>query len=318
MKVLILCGGKGTRLREETEYRPKPMVPIGGRPILWHIMKYYAHFGHKDFILCLGYRGDMIKEFFRNYLWNVGDVTLSLGRTQAIRFHDHHDEEDWTVTLAETGAESMTGYRVRQARRHLKPGEPFLLTYGDGLSTIDINASIAQHEAAGRVLTVSAVHPAGRFGSLSIDDAGRIRRFQEKPQMETAYVNGGYMICDHRIFDYLPDDPTVMLERQPMEALLRDHQLASYRHEGWWQPMDTYHGERCDDIRADERHAMRERAANQALAPEPGGSSSLPSADRGHRGTHCGGRSFWCLGRGIGCTDVVFAAAAIVPLRPGF
>jgi glucose-1-phosphate cytidylyltransferase len=240
MKVLILCGGKGTRLREETEYRPKPMVPIGGRPILWHIMKYYAHFGHKDFILCLGYRGDMIKEFFRNYLWNVGDVTLSLGRTQAIRFHDHHDEEDWTVTLAETGAESMTGYRVRQARRHLKPGEPFLLTYGDGLSTIDINASIAQHEAAGRVLTVSAVHPAGRFGSLSIDDAGRIRRFQEKPQMETAYVNGGYMICDHRIFDYLPDDPTVMLERQPMEALLRDHQLASYRHEGWWQPMDTY------------------------------------------------------------------------------
>jgi glucose-1-phosphate cytidylyltransferase len=240
MKVVILCGGKGTRLREETEYRPKPMVPIGGRPILWHIMKYYAHFGHKDFILCLGYRGDMIKEFFRNYSWNVCDVTLSLGRHPAARFHGHHDEEDWTVTLTDTGAESMTAYRVRQAQRYLNPGEPFLLTYGDGLSTIDVNASIARHDLAGRTLTVSAVHPTGRFGSLSIDEQGRIHRFDEKPQMEAAYVNGGFMVCSHRVFDYLPDDPTVMLERQPMDALLRDQQLHSYRHEGWWQPMDTY------------------------------------------------------------------------------
>lgn len=240
MKVVILCGGKGTRLREETEYRPKPMVPIGGKPILWHIMKYYAHFGHKEFVLCLGYRGDMIKEFFRNYLWNVCDVTLSLGRRPEVRFHGHHDEEDWSVTLADTGADSMTAYRVRLVKPHLTPGEPFLLTYGDGLSTIDINASIAHHHASGSSLTVSAVHPAGRFGSLSIDDHGRIHRFQEKPQMESAYVNGGYMVCSHRIFDYLPDDPAVMLERQPMDALLRDRQLHSYRHEGWWQPMDTY------------------------------------------------------------------------------
>lgn len=237
---MILCGGKGTRLREETEYRPKPMVPIGGRPILWHIMKYYAHFGHKDFILCLGYRGDMIKEFFRNYLWNTCDVTLSLGQKPEATFHDRHDEEDWAVTLAETGAESMTAYRVRHVRRHLTPGEPFLLTYGDGLSTIDINASIAEHTKAGRALTVSAVHPAGRFGSLSIDDEGRIHTFQEKPQMETAYVNGGYMVCDPRLIEYLPDDPGVMLERQPMDALLSDEQLHSFRHEGWWQPMDTY------------------------------------------------------------------------------
>ena len=240
MKVVILCGGKGTRLREETEYRPKPMVPIGGRPILWHIMKYYAHFGHRDFILCLGYRGDMIKEFFRNYLWNTCDVTLSLGRQPEVRFHDHHDEEDWTVTLAETGPDSMTGFRVRQIQRHLRPGESFLLTYGDGLSTIDVNASIAEHGRAGRALTVSAVHPAGRFGSLTIDGNGRIHRFQEKPQMETAYVNGGYMVCSPLVFDYIPDDPTVMLERQPMDSLLRDGQLHSFRHEGWWQPMDTY------------------------------------------------------------------------------
>jgi glucose-1-phosphate cytidylyltransferase len=240
MKVVILCGGKGTRLREETEYRPKPMVPIGGRPILWHIMKYYAHFGHKDFILCLGYRGDMIKEFFRNYLWNTCDVTLSLGQQPKVRFHDHHDEEDWTVTLAETGAESMTGYRIRQIQRHLAPGEPFLLTYGDGLSTIDINASVTEHGRAGRALTVSAVHPAGRFGALAIEPNGQIHRFQEKPQMETAYVNGGYMVCSSRLFDYIPDDPAVMLERQPMDALLRDKQLHSFRHEGWWQPMDTY------------------------------------------------------------------------------
>lgn len=240
MKVVILCGGKGTRLREETDYRPKPMVPIGGKPILWHIMKYYAHFGHKDFVLCLGYRGDMIREFFRNYPWNVCDVTMSLGRHPSVRFHDRHDEEDWSVTLAETGAGSMTAYRVRQVQRHLNPGEPFLLTYGDGLSTIDIPAAIDAHARAGRALTISAVHPAGRFGSLAIDDQGRIHRFQEKPQMEAAYVNGGYMVCSPGIFDYLPDDPAVMLERQPMDALLRDGQLHSYRHEGWWQPMDTY------------------------------------------------------------------------------
>jgi glucose-1-phosphate cytidylyltransferase len=240
MKVVILCGGQGARLRQETEYRPKPMVPIGGRPILWHIMKYYAHFGHKDFILCLGYRGDMIKEFFRNYLWNTCDVTLSLGHRSRVTFHDHHNEEDWTVTLAETGPDSMTAYRVRQVRRHLAPGEPFLLTYGDGLSTIDVNAAIAEHARAERALTISAVHPAGRFGSLSIDDEGRIHTFQEKPQTQNAYVNGGYMVCEPRLFDYLPDDPRVMLEREPMDALLRDGQLHSFRHEGWWQPMDTY------------------------------------------------------------------------------
>lgn len=240
MKVVILCGGKGTRLREETEYRPKPMVPIGGRPILWHIMKTYAHHGHKDFILCVGYRGDMIKQFFREYLWNTCDVTVKLGQNTPVQFHDRHGEEDWTVTLADTGEDSMTAYRMKSIQRYIPPGESFLLTYGDGLATIDINASIASHQAAGKVCTIAAVHPAGRFGSLRIEDDGRIHVFSEKPQFEEAYVNGGYMVCEYRMFDYLPNDPTVMLERQPMDDLVRDKQLNAYKHEGFWQPMDTY------------------------------------------------------------------------------
>jgi glucose-1-phosphate cytidylyltransferase len=240
VKVVILCGGKGTRLREETEYRPKPMVPIGGKPILWHIMKTYAHWGHKDFVLCLGYRGEMIKDYFRNYLWNTCDVTVSLGQSQSVRFHDRHTEDDWTVTLAETGQESLTGYRIRQIQRYIPENHAFLLTYGDGLSTIDVNASIAAHRESGKVCTIAAVHPGSRFGTLQFDDAGRIHTFAEKPQFENSYVNGGYMVCDYKLFDYLPDDPDVMLEREPMEALAREGQLNAFKHEGFWRPMDTY------------------------------------------------------------------------------
>ena len=240
MKVVILCGGKGTRLREETEYRPKPMVPIGNRPILWHIMKYYAHFGHREFILCLGYKGDMIKEYFRNYLWNTCDVSLSLGRAPKIKFHARHSEEDWTVTLADTGENSMTAYRLKLVERYLSNGEPFLFTYGDGLSDIDINATIAEHKRFKKTCTISAVHPAGRFGSLNIETDGSIRTFVEKPQVEQAYVNGGYMVCDSKILNYLPDDPSVMFEREPIAKLVAKGQLRSFRHEGFWQPMDTY------------------------------------------------------------------------------
>lgn len=240
MKVVILCGGKGTRLREETEYRPKPMVPIGRHPILWHIMKTYAHYGHKEFILCLGYKGDMIKEYFRNYLWNTCDITLDLGQGGQLRFHDRHDEEDWSVTLADTGEDSMTGYRVKLIQRYVPKGESFLLTYGDGLGTVDINASIDAHRRSGKVCTMSAVHPAGRFGSLRVEEGGRIHTFNEKPQYEEAFVNGGYMVCDYRLFDYLPDDPQMMLERKPMEELVRDGELHAFKHEGFWQPMDTY------------------------------------------------------------------------------
>lgn len=240
MKVVILCGGKGTRLREETEYRPKPMVPIGNRPILWHIMKTYAHYGHREFVLCLGYKGDMIKEFFRNYLWNTCDVTLSLGQKPAATFHDGHGEEDWKVTLADTGENSMTAFRVKQIQRYIPKGESFMLTYGDGLATIDIKKLVASHKKSGKVCTLSAVHPAGRFGALQIDADGRIQTFREKPQYEDAHVNGGYMVCEYKMFDYLPNDPSVMLEQRPMEQLAREDQLNAYNHEGFWQPMDTY------------------------------------------------------------------------------
>jgi glucose-1-phosphate cytidylyltransferase len=240
MKVVILCGGKGTRLREETEFRPKPMVPIGKQPILWHIMKYYAHFGHREFILCLGYKGEIIKDYFRNYLWNTCDITLSLGRKQGVVFHDHHNEEDWSVTLADTGAESMTAYRVKMIQRYIPKDEPFLLTYGDGLSTIDINAAIQSHRASGKVCTISAVHPSGRFGALQLKEDGVVQSFEEKPQGESAYINGGYMVCNYRLFDYLPNDPGVMFERGPMPGLVKDGQLHAYCHDGFWQPMDTF------------------------------------------------------------------------------
>jgi len=240
MKVVILCGGKGTRLREETEFRPKPMVPIGNRPILWHIMKYYAAFGHKEFILCLGYKGDMIKDYFRNYLWHTCDTTLMLGRAAAVQFHNRHDEEDWSVTLADTGENSMTAYRIRQVERYLGTDETFLLTYGDGVGNVDISGSIAQHRRMKKTCTLTAVHPPGRFGELGLGTGLAVRSFNEKPQTEGGYMNGGYMVCDRRLFDYLPDDAGMMLEQEPMKKLTADDQLSAFKHEGFWQPMDTF------------------------------------------------------------------------------
>ena len=240
MKVVILCGGKGTRLREETELRPKPMVPIGSQPILWHIMKIYAHYGHREFILCLGYKAEMIRDYFRNYLWNICDATLKFGRPPAVRFHNRHDEEDWTVTLADTGEETGTAYRIKLVQKYIGRGETFLLTYGDGVSDINVNESFRCHKKAGKICTLAAVHPAGRYGALSIDERGHIHTFREKPQVEEAYISGGFMVCDYRVFDYLKDDPAIMFERQPIAELVRDRELNSYRHEGFWQPMDTY------------------------------------------------------------------------------
>ena len=182
MKVVILCGGLGTRLREETEFRPKPMVPIGGRPILWHIMKTYAHYGHKDFILCLGYKGEMVKDYFRNYLWNTCDVTLRLGRAPQITYHSSHDEEDWTVTMVDTGVETQTGGRLKRVLKFIEDDE-FLLTYGDGLADVDVNATIRFHREHGRIATVTAVQPAGRFGALSMGmDGSTVTAFREKPE----------------------------------------------------------------------------------------------------------------------------------------
>lgn len=240
MKVVILCGGKGTRLREETEYRPKPMVPIGGRPILWHIMKIYAAHRHRQFILCLGYKGEMIKEYFRNYQWQICDVTLSLGHKAGAKFHSRHDEEDWTVTLADTGENSMTAYRIREIRRYIGRDAHFLLTYGDGVGNVDVSAAVKAHVRSGKVCTLTAVRPPGRFGELGLTADGAVESFNEKPQAEGGYINGGFMVCSRAMFDYLPDDPGVMLEQAPLKTLAAEGKLGAFRHDGFWQPMDTY------------------------------------------------------------------------------
>ena len=238
MKVVILCGGLGTRLREETEYRPKPMVPIGGRPILWHIMKLYASQGHKDFVLCLGYKGEVIRDYFRNYLWNTSDVTLKLGRNPQIRYHSNHDEEDWTVTLLETGAETQTGGRLRRALPFIDESD-FLFTYGDGVTDSDINGSIAFHRSHGAVATITAVRPSGRFGELAMDGQ-TITAFREKPEREAGYISGGFMVLNRRIESYLDATDACVFEKAPMERLAADGQLKAWCHDGFWQCMDTY------------------------------------------------------------------------------
>ena len=197
MKVILLCGGMGTRLREETEYRPKPMVPVGSQPILWHIMKTYAHHGFRDFVICLGYKGEIIKDYFRNYLWNRSDVTLKLGRNPQITYHNAHDEEDWTVTLLETGMHSMTGGRLARAMRHIGD-EDVLLTYGDGVTDANIAESVRFHYAQKALVTLTAVRPAGRFGELDINESS-ISSFNEKPEQEAGYINGGYMVLDKSV-----------------------------------------------------------------------------------------------------------------------
>ena len=240
MKVVILCGGKGTRLREETEYRPKPMLPIADRPILWHIMKTYAHYGFKEFILCLGYKGEMIKEYFRNYFWNVCDTTIHLGPDVEAKFHTRHTEEDWQVTLADTGENSMTGDRVYRIKKYLGSDDTFLLTYGDGVGDINISKLIEFHRASGKVCTLTAVHPPGRFGELGLSADFTVHGFNEKPQTESGYINGGYMVCSSSLFDYLKDNPAVMLEQEPLRKIAAEGKMGAYKHEGFWQPMDTF------------------------------------------------------------------------------
>jgi glucose-1-phosphate cytidylyltransferase len=239
MKVVILCGGKGTRLREETEFRPKPMIPIGTRPILWHIMKIYSTHGFREFVLCLGYKGDVIKEYFRNYLWNSCDATLTLGREADVRFNGHHDEADWTITLADTGQDSMTAWRIKSIDKYLGDDRRFLLTYGDGVGDVAIQSVVSAHEQSGKMCTLTAVHPPGRFGELSL--AGEsVTGFNEKPQTEGGYINGGFMVCERSLIAELPEDPCVMLEQGPLQRLAATGRLGAYRHDGFWQPMDTF------------------------------------------------------------------------------
>ena len=240
MKAVILCGGKGTRIRDASELLPKPLLPIGGMPIVWHIMKGYAVHGIKDFVLCLGHKGWRIKEFFLNYRSMTTDITVRLGKTDSVEFHPgRRNGEDWAVTLCDTGEETQTGGRVSAIRRHVERCGHFLLTYGDGVSDLDITRLIAFHKRHGRVATVTAVRPPGRFGEMRIE-RDRVVEFNEKPQATEGFINGGFFVLDaKRIWDYLGTDPMAVLEREPMRRLAREGQLVAYPHTGFWQPMDT-------------------------------------------------------------------------------
>ncbi len=240
MKVVILCGGHGTRIRGVADDVPKPMIPIGGRPILWHIMKEYAARGHTEFVLCLGYKSSIIKEFFRNYHTHTSDFTITLGRNGGIEYHGDHDESGWKVTLVETGMNAMTGARVKRIQRYLDGDENFMLTYGDGVSDIDLDALIAFHKAHGRILTVTGVRPPGRFGEMECNADGRVTEFNEKPQASGGRISGGFLVCRRELFDYLDDSEDLVLENKPMRALARDGQMTMYGHDGFWQCMDTY------------------------------------------------------------------------------
>jgi glucose-1-phosphate cytidylyltransferase len=236
--VVILAGGQGTRLREETEYRPKPMVDIGGRPIIWHIMKLYAHYGFNRFILCLGYRGNMIKEYFLNYEAMNNDFTIQLGVQSCVSYHSSHNEQDFTVTLADTGQDTMTGSRIKRIQRYIDT-DTFMVTYGDGVGNINIQALLKAHHDHQRLATVTAVKPISRFGMLDLDKDNQVTKFAEKPQVNSR-TSAGFFVFNRGVFDYLSDDPSCTLENEPLEKLTRDEQLVAYPHDGFFYAMDTY------------------------------------------------------------------------------
>jgi glucose-1-phosphate cytidylyltransferase len=237
VKAVLLAGGLGTRLREETEFRPKPMVEVGGKPVLWHIMKTFAVHGITDFVVCTGYRGDVIKDYFLDYEARNNDFTITLGRRHEIVFHDQHLEADWRVTVADTGLETLTAGRIRQVDRYLGDDEQFLVTYGDGLADIDLTDLLSFHDKHGRLATITTVRPLSRFGLLDLAEDGGVVRFREKPQMDD-WVSAGFFVFNREAMRYM--DSTSMLEDAPLTRLAADHQLSAYRHEGFWQPMDTY------------------------------------------------------------------------------
>lgn len=240
MAVMILCGGKGTRLRDVTELLPKPMVPIGEQPIVWHIMKSYAAFGVRKFILCLGYKQEAFSDYFMNYHLRRSDATITLGSSPGIRIHNEIDEAGWEVTLAGTGLENMTGDRVFRAAKYLpEDQEDFFLTYGDGVADVDLEKLYRHHCQSGKLLTISAVHPEPRFGEMLLD-GDDVRGFEEKPPMAEGYINGGFMVMNKKFISrYLADDPAHFLERAPMERCAADGEMQAYRHEGYWQCMDN-------------------------------------------------------------------------------
>jgi len=235
MKTVVLCGGLGTRLAEETQVKPKPMVEVSGRPILWHIMKIYEQHGLNDFVLALGYKGEVIKDYFLNYHARLCDLTVQL-KSGSVQY-SNPTAEDWSVSLVDTGANTLTGGRLLRLKSLLEAEGTFMLTYGDGVSDVDLTALLAFHRAHGKLATVTAVKPSARFGGIIIE-SGNVRNFKEKPQSGEGWINGGFFVFEAGIFDYLEDDSTV-LEQSPLENLVRDDQLMAYEHQGYWQCMDT-------------------------------------------------------------------------------
>lgn len=235
MKVVILAGGFGTRISEESETKPKPMIEIGGKPILWHLMKIYSFHGFNDFVICCGYKGFCIKDYFHHYYMHQADITFDLAKNTA-QYH-HSDAEPWKVTLVDTGIHTMTGGRIKRVQDYIGDGT-FMLTYGDGVSNVNIAALVDLHKKAGRKATLTAVQPSGKFGALGLEDE-LVKSFQEKPRGDGAWINGGFFVLEPGIFEYITEGDQTVWERGPLERLAREGQLVAYKHEGFWQPMDT-------------------------------------------------------------------------------
>jgi glucose-1-phosphate cytidylyltransferase len=236
MKVLILAGGLGSRLSEETTLRPKPMVEIGGKPILWHIMKIYSYYGFNEFIILCGYKGYMIKEYFANYYSHMSDMTIDM-TNNTITHHVNH-AEPWKVTLVETGLETMTGGRIKKVQKYLG-NEPFMLTYGDGVSDINISDLIKFHESHGKAITMTSVQPEGKYGSLTVDSKQKVLTFLEKPKGDGSWINGGFFVCEPEVFNYIPNGENIIFEQKPLEDLTKAGELFTFKHEGFWKSMDT-------------------------------------------------------------------------------
>ena len=245
MKVLILAGGFGTRLGEETGIRPKPMVEIGGKPILWHIMKTYSHYGINEFVILLGYKGYYIKEYFTNYFLHQSDVTVDMSSGD-IEVHNN-SSEPWKVTLLDTGLNAMTGARVKKAKDHIG-NEPFLLTYGDGVANVDIQATLDFHKKHGKLMTMTSAQPDGRFGALDINENDKVVAFKEKPKGDGSWINAGYFVCQPEVLDYIPQGDDAVLEQEPLKNLAKDGQIYTYKHNDFWMPMDSLR----DKIKLDE------------------------------------------------------------------
>jgi glucose-1-phosphate cytidylyltransferase len=235
MKVVILAGGFGTRISEESDNKPKPMIEIGGKPILWHIMKMYSSYGFNDFVVCCGYKGYVIKDYFHHYYMHQADMTVDLGSNMT-EYHNS-SSEPWHITLVDTGLETMTGGRIKRVEPYIG-NEPFMLTYGDGVSDVNIVALVDFHKKSGRLATLTAVQPSGKFGALEIGLDDSITSFQEKPRGDGAWINGGFFVCQPEVFNYITSGDSTVWERGPLEALAKEGQLGAYKHDGFWQPMD--------------------------------------------------------------------------------